>query len=241
VGRVHERVWEDFLPIKKGMTFEAYYAAMFGYCYSSISRELACCEQVLRGLPRKSKDRLVYDELARNYRPTLEYLRDRIAPDLAGATLQGAAAYLKGFAYGIECQQREDGFKPSTLYRTRSIYKTLVSNWEEIQGLASREATIRELGEYVARHAVMGDGTTLAQRFSNRTFAAEELAKEIAELRARKLAKLGARTGKTASVQCCQGEQGGAWVAYLKQFEKICGSVNMPRRARGAPRRNSYR
>ena len=239
VENIYECLFEKILPLKRGMTIEFYDAAIFGYAYTAISRELAWRKEASKTLPPESKDRLLYEEYAKQYPLGLDVCRGRVAEVLAGWKLLEAADYLKGFAYGIECQHREEGWTPSATTETLQIYKALLQHQDHVELLIQQKATMRELGEYVATRAVMGNGVTLAQRFNKRTFAAEKAAEGLAEVRVRKLAKLGAKPGKTTSVQCCQGEQGGAWVAYFKLFEKICGSLNIPRPPRGRPRRNS--
>ena len=237
VENIYERLWEEILPLKQGMSWEYYCAAMAGYAWAACQHEgngrLRACavafEADMAALSMSKGRTSGKAEAELGMVSMLKQVRDKL----------GRNVMEPGFAYGVECRQREKEWTPSTKTQTCQIYKALVKNWRHVQMLTRRRATIRELGEYVATCAVMGDGMTLAQRFNKRAFAAVTVAEELREARARNLAKLGLKFNKPISVQCCQGEQEGAWKAYFKLFEKICSSLNMPRRPRGRPRGNS--
>lgn len=245
--RIHERLWEEILPLKKGMSWDYYRAAMAGYAWASCQHEgkgrreaanaaaLALLGSWGAGKEAVETPEDVVKALEPHRRMALASALQQVGDELGRNN-----AMVPGFAYGVACRQREKRWTPSATNTTWQIYKAMLLNWRHIQMLTRRKATIRELGEYVATRAVMSDGVTLAQRLNKRTFAAEELAEELKKVRVRKLLARGAKPGKTTSVQCCQRQQDhDAKEAYFKLFEKICGSLNMPHRGRGRPRGNS--
>jgi hypothetical protein len=72
-----------------------------------------------------------------------------------------------GFAYGIECRQREGAWPPpEQLVTTWQIFKALILNWRHVKALTDRKATAKEIGAYIAGFIVKPDGLTLAKYFA---------------------------------------------------------------------------
>jgi len=168
VENIYERLFEKILPPQKGMTVECYDAAIFGYTYAAISRERAARLATIKSLPPDSKDRRAHEEVAKLYKPTLEACRRRVDEVLADWKLPEAADYLEGYAYGITCQHREEGWTPSAKTETLQNYKAMVHYQEAIQDLIRQKKTAREIGQYIAERAMMRDGkTSLARCMGN--------------------------------------------------------------------------
>lgn len=160
VESIYECLFEKILPLKKDITIEFYDAAIFGYAYAAISREAAWRKEARKSLLPESEDAQVHEELLKHCNPTLEACRNRITEVLADWKLQEAADYLNGFAYGIKCQHREEGWTPSATTQTLQIYKALVRNRRYVQNLVRLGKTAKEIGEYIAQRATLYDGKT---------------------------------------------------------------------------------
>ena len=166
VEKIYERLFEKILPPKKGMSVEFYDAAIFGFAYSAIQRERTARLEACKSLPPESEQRQVHEELARIYEPTLNACRCRATEVLANwKWLEGLVDYLKGFAYGIECQGREDGWIPAVATETLLIYKTLLRQRRAVEILIRQNATAREIGELITQHATKSGGMTYAEYF----------------------------------------------------------------------------
>lgn len=214
--KIYENLFEKILPLKKGVSLEFYDAAIFGYAYSAIRRERTERLEACESLPPESEQRQVHEELARIYEPTLNACRCRMTEVLADWKLPEAADYLKGFAYGIECQHREEGWTPSAMTETLQIYKALLRQRFAVENLTRQNATASEIGELIAKYAVMSGGMTYAQYFET----CEKVAQD------RPVVGPGDEKDKEKK-------------KFLKFFEKICERIGLPLPQRGRPRRNS--
>ncbi len=165
VEKIYERLFEKILPPKKGMSVEFYDAAIYGYALSAIQRERTARLEACKSLPPKSEQRQVHEELARTYEPTLDACRRRVTEVLADWKLPEAADYLKGFAYGIERQHREEGWIPAAATETLLIYKTLLRQRRTVENLIRQNATARQIGELITQHATKSGGMTYAEYF----------------------------------------------------------------------------
>jgi hypothetical protein len=229
VEKIYERIFDKVLPLTKKMSIDFLDAAIFGYGYSSISRELVWRASSAPG----TDERKVYEEYRKHYELALDVCRSRVAEVLADWKLPEAADYLKGFAYGIECQHREEGWTPSATTETLQIYKTLVRHQEPVESMTRRNATAKEIGDYVANFAVKSDGMTYARYFE--------------ECKKAERKKAAGQFPATASLQAQIGqirrdtnaEDGAVKAKFLKFFEKICERVGIPLPPPGRPRRNS--
>jgi hypothetical protein len=228
VERIYERLFEKILPPKKDMTIDFYDAAIFGYAYAAISRELAWRKEACKTLPPESRDRLVHEELAKHYPQGLDVCRGRVAEVLAGWKLPEAADYLKGFAYGIECQHREEGWTPSATTETLQIYKALLQHQYHVKWLIQQKATAEEIGKYIAERTIRQRGMTYAQFFETHPPTRDSV-------------KL--PSGELVSASTKEGRQRAARLSakgkFLRFFEKIFERVGIPLQPPGRPRRNS--
>ncbi len=206
VEKIYENLFEKILPLKKGMSLEFYDAAIFGYAFSSLKRELASKLIAWKKLPeqtdkekdKKENEREVYEWLRQQYEPTLDSIRRRMDSVLADWKLAEVADYLGGFAYGVECQQREEGWTPSANTETLQIYKAMLRHQSAMENFIKQRKTARGIAEYIAEKAtVQGGATTHAKRYfwTNR----DKDGKEI----------------------------------YLKTFGKICERIHFPLPPRG--------
>jgi hypothetical protein len=211
VERIHEQIFEKVLPLKKNMSIEFLDAAIFGYSYAAISRELAWHGRATPG----TEEREVYEEHRTHYEPTLGACRRRVAEVVADWKLSEAADYLKGFAYGIECQHREEGWTPSATTETLQIYKALLRHQDHVESLIQQKATAEEIGQYIAKHAAMSSGMTYAQYF--------ETCKKVAQDRV---------------VARVEDEEDKEKNQFLKFIKKICERIGLPLPSPGRPPTN---
>jgi hypothetical protein len=165
IENIYERLFEKILPLKKCMSLPFYDAAIYGYAYSAIDRERTERLKMCNALEAKSEKRLEHETLAMIYGQTLDVCRGRVAEVLAGWELSEAADYLKGFVYGIDCQHREESWTPSTKTETFRIYKALLKQQLHIKSLIQKNATAREIGEYIAEHVMISKEMTYADYF----------------------------------------------------------------------------
>jgi hypothetical protein len=159
--KICEILFEKILPLKKNTSIEFLDAAIFGYAYAAISRKLA---ERASSSPATA-EREVFEELRKHYEPTLDVCRRRVTEALADWKLLEAADYLKGFAYGIECQHREKSWMPTATTETMQIYKAFLRHQQEVQSLTRENATARTIGEHIAKRATKSDGMTYTQYF----------------------------------------------------------------------------
>jgi hypothetical protein len=210
VEKIYENLFEKILPLEKRMSLEFYDAAIFGYAYSDLKRELAAklaAWQKLSDQPGKEKDekeneRKVYEWLRQQSEPTLDSIRRRMDSVLADWKLEEAPDYLRGFAYGIERQQREEGWTPSAATVTLLIYKTLLRHRDTVDNLIRQNATAREIGELITKHATKSGGMTYAEYFQKHA-------------------------------------NSGTKETFLKNAQKVFERLGLPLPPRGRPRRNS--
>jgi hypothetical protein len=172
VENIYERLFERILPPKQrtteALTVEFYDAAIFGYAYAATSRERATRLKACKTLPPDSEERMMHEEVVTHCTPALEAIRHRIDEVLAGWKLPEAANYLEGFAYGIKCQHREEGWTPSADTETLQNCKALVRHQEAVQNLVSQKKIAKEIGQFVADRALLPDGkTSLARCMGN--------------------------------------------------------------------------
>jgi len=90
VDRIHERIFDTVLPLKKNMSIEYLDAALFGYIYAAVSRKLA---GIGDSAPSTADGSLV-GELRNNHISTLDACRARVAAVLANWKVSKAADYL---------------------------------------------------------------------------------------------------------------------------------------------------
>ena len=147
------RIFEIVLPLKRGMSLEFYDAAILGYAFSAMSRELA--ERP------KADGKKVTRVLADAYKSSLEFCQQKAAESPIAA---------KGFAYGVECQRREPAWLPSThaskaaklTTETAKIYEALLRHWRIVASRIEQKQTARQLGEYIAEKVTFSKGMVLA-------------------------------------------------------------------------------
>jgi hypothetical protein len=169
VENIYERLFEKILPPKQrtteALTVEFYDAAIFGYAYAALSRERASRLEACKTLPPDSRDRVVHGELVKHYTPTLEACRRRLDEVLAGWKLPEAANYLEGFAYGIKCQHREEGWMPSATTETLQIYEALVQHQHHLEAFILQNKHADEVADFLAGKIVRS-GISLAESFA---------------------------------------------------------------------------
>ena len=141
LGKIRERIFEIVLPLKKQMSLEFYDAAIFGYAFSAMNREVEGRLAVSEKMPPgkiKNDHKKVSKELERVYKPALQICRNKQTE---------TDVTRKGFDYGVKCQQRELGWVPSTLdgetlklaSEACQIYETLLRNWRQIHYLTTQK------------------------------------------------------------------------------------------------------
>jgi hypothetical protein len=161
VDRIHERIFDTVLPLKKNMSIEYLDAALFGYIYAAVTRKLAG----IGDSAPDTADGTLDEELRKNHTSTLNACRARVAEVLADWKVSEAGDYLKGFAYGIECHHREESWILSATTQALQIYKALLLHQHAVQDLTRKNATAKDIGELIAEQAVMSGRMTFAQYF----------------------------------------------------------------------------
>jgi hypothetical protein len=102
--------------------------------------------------------------LRKDLERALDAFRGRVAEVLQWKPAE-TADYLKGFAYGIECQHREESWTPSPKTDTQTIYKVILLHQWEVKELVRRGASSIQLAAFIAKHAITDKGETYAQYF----------------------------------------------------------------------------
>ena len=169
---IYINLFKKILPPQKGVSLIYYAAAMRGYVYAAVQRDqdrametykISAQELVLES--SEDVEGVSPKKLARAKEQTLNRARQQIVNVLTKWKLPMAADYLQGFAYGIECQAREEGWEPSPSTEVLKIYKVLLQQ-PAIEQMISAGRTVKELGELVAEHLNMDSGMTYAEYFS---------------------------------------------------------------------------
>jgi len=217
VENIYEQIFKKILPLKRGMTIDSLDAAIFGYAYSAIRRELA---DRVKSVPGRN-DRKVYEGLRKFHGPILALCRSRITEVLANWKLPEAADYLKGFGYGIERESREESWPPSATTETLQIYKALLLHWRHVAFLTHQKKTAKEISEYIAGQAIMSSGVTFAEYFES--------------IKLKRHSEKGHPSFLRSTVKRAAAEPIPQQRQFLKFFEKICGRLGIPLPPRGRP------
>src|ERR1017187_4236389 len=162
VEKIHWRLLEEILPFWKGKSLDFFDAALYGYNFSAFQRE----RTERQGSPLPETDEEDHQALLKQFDAALDVCRQRVTEVVAGWKLEEVADYLEGFAYGIKCQQREEGCTPSASSVAMLSCKTLLRQQHAIKTMISRGATAREISELIAKHAVKSSGMTYAEYFN---------------------------------------------------------------------------
>jgi hypothetical protein len=160
VERIQEWLLQEILPIKKGMTWGCYKAALAGYAFAG-------CEHEAQGR-MKAAGGLVFQESDASESDKEERIAAHVATAVELRECRGRLskeAMKKGFAYGVKCRQREKAWTPSAEIQSAQIYKAILLNWRHVHQLTSQKATAKEIGLYIAQRARMSSGKTYAEHF----------------------------------------------------------------------------
>lgn len=114
VEKIRWKLLEEILPFQKDKPLEFFDAALYGYNYSAFERQRA--ERADNRLPETDDED--HQTLLKQLDAAVDVCRQRVTEVVAGWKLMEIANYLEGFAYGIKCQQDEEGWMPSTTTET---------------------------------------------------------------------------------------------------------------------------
>jgi hypothetical protein len=175
VDRIHERFFDKVLWRKssKPKSIDFIGAAIYGFvcAASSVPRvaklyeNLPPPEDEVQARRRELRLKEAEEEDRRNRDTALANWQRKLAEVKAKGKPEQVADCRKGFDYGMKCQQGEERRPRSQLFETVQISKVLVKNYVDIECLIKRQATAREIGEFVAGQAIRTDGQTYSQFF----------------------------------------------------------------------------
>src|SRR5579862_9143503 len=180
VNEIAERIWEILLPLIKGVSLNHYEAAMIGYWHSAAKRECDHHRNVW-GTVVSAEERLGRGEIVNQLNHIIALCENKKAEMEAQQPARDAVDWLKGFDYGVECQQREVGFIPSSqssktaklVTENVKTYEALFRNWKTVGLWTKERKTSRQMGESLLKMLAMDNGTTYASYYEKNPDAKE--------------------------------------------------------------------